>query len=1183
VTWEYHHVAMNRVPGYGFGIAVSGGRDNPHFANGDPSIAISDVIKGGPAEGKLSINDRVMSVNGHSLENVDYGTAVQVLRDSGTVVNLVVKRRIVLSSYPEPLTYKVTLTKSKKKDDFGVLLGSRLYLKELTNRALIERQGSCNSPVFQEGDILLKINSTSTEGLSLKEARKIMDSCKDKLQLTVRRDAAASVGAGAGQSNAVAGAVAAAAGGHQSRPLDVNPYDPSGAGAHPPGAGGAGAPGYAKDMGGANAGAAHFGNYSDNRPNYCNQNLYVQPPTRGGSIDYRNPMTPQPALPLPHSQPMSPIYDDKGSVSARMGGVSALSGRSRGPLMDVSLSQLDQAVAHNGAPHDAHDAPPRPPPPRTEDYYGTRRGNDDIPKPPTLEARFISFQKEGSVGIRVTGGNQVGIFVTAVQPGSPSALQGLIPGDKILKVNDMEMNGVSREEAVLFLLSLQDQIELVVQHQREDYDQVVASGHGDSFYVKTHFNHDQTTSGQMSFRKGEVFHVVDTLYKGVVGSWQAFRVGPNGQDLQQGVIPNSAAAEELATAQFNAAKKEAATTTSENRGSFFRRRRATHRRSKSLGRDHWDDVVFAETLSKFPAYERVILRHPGFIRPVVFFGPIADIARDKLVKDFPDKFSSPLDNNRDASDVSSSGPSGDAGGPAAAAAGGGGGRSGIVRLSAIRDLVDKGRHALLDITPSAVDKLNYAQFYPVVIFLRADSKHTVKELRAGIPKTPHKSSKKLHEQCVKLEKLWSHVFTTIVPLTQRDTWYRKLREAIDREQNQAIWISEAKLDEYLSDDFLFPMTSRLSYASSPESDLDLSPEPRPANASSGASAGAGGSKSPPSPSGRLVKSCSDPSIATQDDLGVSALNLNGAPAAAASKFLNPPRKGSSSHHPNMMDGSTPTKRRSQGGDSKYGFSSSGNGNIQRELHAPPSPRSSYPGPSNYGYSPSSRNQPNMEYMNGPTHQQKQWSNGAASSGGYAHHLAGYSNAQYSSSQYNTSSSAVVELPPKIDRSSKPKGLRSAQERLFGSREADLCDLPNGVDLDHYPSPPAPPLPAPPLPPNAEGALNYNNTPLRGGNTLEKERAGKTASYDSSSSYESYNRLGLTLSLGQVGNGQEPSSAGSQDLSKSSSHDPYRYTRSTSQPVRSPTEHSSSPAKRLPMRPRSVKRYRRRQFPHLSLV
>jgi len=53
VGWEYHNVSLTRVPGYGFGIAVSGGRDNPHFINGEPSIAISDVLKAGPAEGKL--------------------------------------------------------------------------------------------------------------------------------------------------------------------------------------------------------------------------------------------------------------------------------------------------------------------------------------------------------------------------------------------------------------------------------------------------------------------------------------------------------------------------------------------------------------------------------------------------------------------------------------------------------------------------------------------------------------------------------------------------------------------------------------------------------------------------------------------------------------------------------------------------------------------------------------------------------------------------------------------------------------------------------------------------------------------------------------------------------------------------------------------------------------------------
>ena len=182
------------------------------------------------------------------------------------------------------------------------------------------------------------------------------------------------------------------------------------------------------------------------------------------------------------------------------------------------------------------------------DYGSSPRRSDDASLPSSKtksgtslpDPRFISFQKEGSVGIRLTGGNDVGIFVTAVQPGSPAAQQGLQPGDKIIKVglvilllivanfflflhhdptkfvssslsshvfirytdipafqpsgcsvmkcllqylsltipslwqvNDMDMAGVTREEAVLFLLSLQDQIDLIAQYRREEYDQIV--------------------------------------------------------------------------------------------------------------------------------------------------------------------------------------------------------------------------------------------------------------------------------------------------------------------------------------------------------------------------------------------------------------------------------------------------------------------------------------------------------------------------------------------------------------------------------------------------------------------------------------------------------------------------------------------------------------------------------------
>jgi hypothetical protein len=62
------------------------------------------------------VNDRIISANGVSLENVEYATAVQVLRDSGNTVLLVVRRRVVLPACPEPQTLKLSLTKSKKKD-----------------------------------------------------------------------------------------------------------------------------------------------------------------------------------------------------------------------------------------------------------------------------------------------------------------------------------------------------------------------------------------------------------------------------------------------------------------------------------------------------------------------------------------------------------------------------------------------------------------------------------------------------------------------------------------------------------------------------------------------------------------------------------------------------------------------------------------------------------------------------------------------------------------------------------------------------------------------------------------------------------------------------------------------------------------------------------------------------------
>ena len=43
---------------------------------------------------------------------------------------------------------------------------------------------------------------------------------------------------------------------------------------------------------------------------------------------------------------------------------------------------------------------------------------------------------------------------------------------------------------------------------------------------------------ELTFRKGEIFNVRDTMYQGLIGYWQARRVGKNAQMLEPGVLPN---------------------------------------------------------------------------------------------------------------------------------------------------------------------------------------------------------------------------------------------------------------------------------------------------------------------------------------------------------------------------------------------------------------------------------------------------------------------------------------------------------------------------------------------------------------------------------------------------------------------------------------------------------------------
>ncbi|XP_073675968.1 tight junction protein ZO-2b [Garra rufa] len=104
-VWEQYTVTLQRDAKMGFGIAVSGGRDNPNVETGETSIIVSDVLPGGPADGLLFENDRVIQVNTIAMDNVPHSFAVQSLRKCGKVAKITVKRPrkvAVLKRPPSP-------------------------------------------------------------------------------------------------------------------------------------------------------------------------------------------------------------------------------------------------------------------------------------------------------------------------------------------------------------------------------------------------------------------------------------------------------------------------------------------------------------------------------------------------------------------------------------------------------------------------------------------------------------------------------------------------------------------------------------------------------------------------------------------------------------------------------------------------------------------------------------------------------------------------------------------------------------------------------------------------------------------------------------------------------------------------------------------------------------------------
>ncbi|XP_033937538.1 tight junction protein ZO-3 isoform X2 [Pseudochaenichthys georgianus] len=388
----------------------------------------------------------------------------------------------------------------------------------------------------------------------------------------------------------------------------------------------------------------------------------------------------------------------------------------------------------------------------------------------------VSFVKEGSVGLRLVGGNDVGIFVGGVQPNSPAYEEGMKEGDQIMKVNNVDFGHFTREEAANFLLDIKkgEQVAICTQHKMDIYKKIIKSNLADNFYIRSHFDHEAEGPIGLSFTRGEVFRVVDTMHRGKLGNWLASRMGNDLHEMDKGTIPNQARAETLASIE-QAQRLTADRQVTGSRAEFWKLRglKGNKKNEKNV-RQTREDLLQLTIQGKFPAYERVLLREANFKRPIVILGPLNDIAMDKLAREMPDDY--------EAADM-------------VPRSGGGDGASTVIKLDTVRRIAEKDKHPLLDITPTAVERLNYIQYHPMVLFLDPHSRKDVKAMRQRYSPNSNKSSRRLYTQALKLRKHCSHLFSARIDLQPNShIWYETLKDKIRHQQSKPVWVSEVTLE-----------------------------------------------------------------------------------------------------------------------------------------------------------------------------------------------------------------------------------------------------------------------------------------------------------------------------------------------------------------------------------------------------
>lgn len=451
------------------------------------------------------------------------------------------------------------------------------------------------------------------------------------------------------------------------------------------------------------------------------------------------------------------------------------------------------------------------------------------------EARVVELEKgTQGLGFNIVGGEDGhGIYVSFLLAGGPAERSArLRRGDRLLAVNDTDITHATHEQAAKALKSTGQNVKLTVVYRPQEYNKFEArinelkqhhtllrTSQKRSLYVRALFDYDPIRddglpSRGLPFRYGDILHVTNASDD---EWWQARRLDTTDPDAI-GIIPSKRRWERKQRARDRQVKFQGQGTPVSTSQSTLERKKKTlsfsrkfpfmKSREDGKSEDGSDQEPFMLCYTQEDAnadgqdeavlsYETVQQLTINYTRPVIILGPLKDRINDDLISEFPDKFGSCVphttrprrDYEVDGRDYHFVGSreqmERDIQNHLFIEAGQYNENLYGTSVASVREVAEKGKHCILDVSGNAIKRLQVAQLYPIAIFIKPKSVESVMEMTKRMTED---QAKKTYERALKMEQEFAEYFTAVVTGDTPEEIYAKVKAVITAESGPTVWV-----------------------------------------------------------------------------------------------------------------------------------------------------------------------------------------------------------------------------------------------------------------------------------------------------------------------------------------------------------------------------------------------------------